>query len=67
MKQLHFSPETDGDAEMVIDLGERFDGASQTVVIVKATSEGIIIDFYADGDPTVTIGRTYEEWLETSQ
>ena len=34
-------------------------------IVINITSEGIIIDFWdddSDGDPHLTIGRTFDEW-----
>lgn len=39
----------------------------QSATVIRATEEGIIIDFYSNGDLTGTIGMTYEEWFDFSQ
>ncbi len=39
----------------------------QSTTIIKANADGIIIDFYLDGELTGTIGMTYEEWFDHSQ
>ena len=39
----------------------------QSVIILHITSEGIMLDFYEDGELTGTIGRTYQEWYDSSQ
>jgi hypothetical protein len=31
------------------------------------TSEGVIMDFYVNGEMTGTICRTYEEWFDLAQ
>lgn len=37
---------------------------SQAVTLLRFTSEGIIMDFYQDGELTGTIAKTYEEWFD---
>lgn len=39
----------------------------QATTIIKVTDEGIIIDFYSNGEITGTIGMTYDEWFDMSQ
>lgn len=35
----------------------------QSVTIIKATPEGITLEFYQDGEITGSIGMMYEEWF----
>lgn len=59
---------SEGEIEVVIDLTDEvpIDFVDQHTLIVKATSEGIIMDFYQDGEPAGTIARTYSEWFDSS-
>lgn len=51
------------DVEVIINHDNPMD-ITQPVTTVKITSEGIIIDFYSDGELTGTVGMTYDEWFE---
>lgn len=39
----------------------------QSVIILHITEEGILMDFYEDGELTHTLGRTYQEWHDLAQ
>lgn len=67
-KPINYLP-GEGDIEVVIDLTNEvpIDFVDQHTLIVKATSEGVIMDFYQDGEPAGTIARTYSEWCDSSQ
>lgn len=39
----------------------------QMVSIIHITSEGLIVDFYQDGELVRTIGRTWEEWFHSAE
>ena len=67
-KPINYLP-GEGDIEVVIDLTNEvpIDFVDQHTLIVKATSEGIIMDFYQDGELAGTIARTYSEWCDSSQ
>ena len=54
------------DLEIVVTHDHPVD-LTQATTIIKVTEEGIIIDFYSDGDLTGTIGMTYDEWFDMSQ
>lgn len=57
---------TDEEVEVVVTHDHPVD-LDQSVTIVKVTSEGIIFDFYLNGELTGTIGRTFEEWFDSVQ
>ena len=69
-KRIEYNPTVaDEEIEVVIDLGSDVvpvDFVDQTIVILKVTNEGIIIDFYQDGELGATIARTYGEWLDAT-
>lgn len=58
--------QTDEDVEVVVTHDHPVE-LSQATTIIKVSSEGIIVDFYQDGDLSGTIGMTYEEWFDMSQ
>lgn len=45
--------------------GASFVECDQLVSVVHITGEGVIIDFYEEGELVRTIGRTWEEWYES--
>jgi|DEB19_MinimDraft_3_1074340.scaffolds.fasta_scaffold01445_11 hypothetical protein len=62
-QSVYFEPwQSTDDVEVVINHDNPMD-ITQAVTIVKVTNEGVIIDFYLDGEPTGTIGMTYDEWF----
>jgi len=38
----------------------------QMVSIVKFTNEGLLMDFYQDGELVKTMARTWSEWFESA-
>lgn len=40
------------------------DGNTSETITVIITDEGLIMDFYQDGDLIATIGNTFAEWFE---
>lgn len=54
------------DLEVVVTHDHPVD-LDQSATVIKVTEEGIIIDFYSNGDLTGTIGMTYDEWFDMSQ
>ena len=63
---LNYNAWQDGEATLVIehDLPMELD---QSVLIVKAGHEGLILDFFQNGEITATLGMTYEEWFELAE
>lgn len=57
---------TDEDVEVVVTHDHPVD-LEQSVTIVKITQEGVIMDFFQDGEMTGTICRTFEEWFELAE
>ena len=48
------------------DAGNQYDDlCDQLVSIVHITNEGLIIDFYQEGELVRTMGRTWEEWHDS--
>lgn len=39
----------------------------QMVSIVHFTPEGLLVDFFQDGELVRTVGRTWEEWFDSAQ
>ena len=66
MNQLFHQVGQDDDIEVVIISDTPLEEI-QKATILKVTSEGVILDFYIDGDLVGTIGMTYDEWFEMSQ
>lgn len=62
---------TDEPVDVVVTLnpetgGNQYDPmCDQLVSIVHITNEGLLIDFYQEGELVRTMGRTWEEWLES--
>ena len=54
---------TDDDVEVIVTHDHPVE-LDQSVTIVKVTEEGVVMDFYQNGELTGTIGRTFEEWFE---
>lgn len=57
---------TDEEVEVVVTHDHPVE-LDQSVTIVKVTSEGVVLDFYQNGELTGTISRTFEEWFESAQ
>ena len=64
---IDFNCKVDARQEIVIQLPPDADEISQNILILVVTDEGVIFDFYKDGELTSTTARTYEEWHEESQ
>ena len=64
---IDFNCKVDARQEIVIQLPPDADDISQNILILVVTDEGVIFDFYEDGELTSTMARTYEEWHEESQ
>lgn len=63
-QSVYFEPwQSSDDVEIVINHDDPM-SISQPVTVVKVTSEGVIMDFFLDGELTGTIGMTYDEWYE---
>lgn len=66
-KRIDFDTwQTDEPVEVVITHDHPVD-LEQATTIVHVTSEGIIINFYSDGEITGSVGMTYDEWFDFSQ
>lgn len=57
---------TDEDVEVVVTHDHPVE-LDQSVTIVKVTSDGVIMEFYQNGELTGTIDRTFEEWFDSAQ
>ena len=64
---IDFNCKVDARQEIVIQLPPDADDISQNILILVVTDEGVIFDFYEDGELISTMARTYEEWHEESQ
>lgn len=62
-----FDASTDSPIDIVITPVHDPLDPQQSVIILHLTEEGILMDFYEDGELTGTIGRTYQEWRDSSQ
>lgn len=64
--RMDFDCATESRKEVIIQLPTDKDDPQQNVCVVVVTNEGIIMDFYADGEFVRTTARTYQEWFDAS-
>ena len=64
---IDFNCKVDSRQEVIIQLPRDADDNSQNILILVVTDEGVIFDFYEDGELTSTMARTYEEWNDEAQ
>jgi hypothetical protein len=64
---IDFNCKIDARQEVIIQLPRDADDMGQDILILVVTNEGVVFDFYADGELTSTIARTYEEWNDEAQ
>jgi len=64
---MDFNCQFDARKEIVIQLPHGVDDMGQDILILVVTNEGVVFDFYTDGELTSTMARTYEEWHEEAQ
>lgn len=62
--RMDFDCATDVRKEVIVQLPTTPDDLRQSVCVVVFTDEGIILDFFDDGELVRTIGRTYTEWFD---
>lgn len=62
--RMDFDCTTDSRKEVVVQMPSDPDDLRQSVCVVVFTNEGIILDFFEDGELIRTIGRTYTEWFD---
>lgn len=62
----HFEAGVSNPIEVVITPPHDPYDPQQSVIILHVTDEGILMDFYEDGELTRTLGRTYQEWFDTA-
>ena len=60
--RMDFDCATDSRKEVIVQLPVDKNDPQQNVCVVVFTDEGVIFDFYEDGELSRTLGRTYEEW-----
>jgi hypothetical protein len=65
--RMDFDCVTDSRKEVVVQLPTDKDDLRQNVCVVVFTNEGVIFDFYEDGELVRTNGRTYEEWFDDAR
>lgn len=65
-KFLDFDCAVSEPIDLVATLPTNPNDPEQMVCIVHVTTEGIIMDFYVDGELIRTNGKTWDEWYETS-
>jgi hypothetical protein len=63
---MDFDCATDSRKEVIVQLSTVKHDPQQSVCIVVFTEEGVIFDFYTDGELVRTNGRTYQEWFDES-
>ena len=64
--RMDFDCATDVRKEVVVQMPSDPDDLRQSACIVVFTNEGIILDFYEDGELVRTSGRTYQEWFDVA-
>jgi len=64
--RMDFDCATDSRKEVIVQLSTVKHDPQQSVCIVVFTEEGVIFDFYTDGELVRTNGRTYQEWFDES-
>jgi hypothetical protein len=66
MNTINYNAQLDEDMTIVVshDLPTDY---SQAVTQVRLTIEGIILDFFEDGELNATIGMTYQEWFDLAE
>ena len=62
--RMDFDCATDSRKEVIVQLPVEKNDPQQNVCVVVFTDEGVIFDFYEDGELSRTLGRTYEEWSD---
>lgn len=62
--RMDFDCNIDARKEIVITLPRDADDPEQNVLILVVTNEGVVFDFYTDGELVTTMARTYEEWRD---
>ena len=62
--RMDFDCVTDSRKEVIVQLSVDKNDPQQNVCVVVFTNEGVIFDFYEDGELSRTLGRTYEEWSD---
>ena len=64
--RMDFDCATDVRKEVIVQMPSDPDDLQQHTCIVVFTDEGIILDFYEDGELVRTSGRTYQEWFDVA-
>ena len=64
--RMDFDCATDVRKEVIVQMPSDPDDLQQHTCIVVFTNEGIILDFYEDGELVRTSGRTYQEWFDVA-
>jgi hypothetical protein len=62
--RMDFDCATDSRKEVIVQLPVDDYDHQQNVCVVVFTDEGVIFDFYENGELSRTLGRTYQEWSD---
>ena len=62
--RMDFDCATDSRKEVLVQLPVDDYDHQQNVCVVVCTDEGVIFDFYENGELSRTLGRTYQEWSD---
>ena len=62
--RMDFDCNIDARKEIVITLPRDAYDPEQNVLILVVTNEGVVFDFYTDGELVTTVARTYQEWYD---
>lgn len=63
-KQIEFDCGVSEPINIVVTPVENKYDPEQNITIVQITPEGLIIDFYTDGDIVGSIAKTWQEWWD---
>lgn len=64
--RMDFDCATDSRKEVIVHFPDK-NYPQQNVCVVVFTNEGVIFDFYEDGELIRTNGRTYEQWFHSAR
>lgn len=65
MKPIDFDCGVSEPVDVVVTLPDIPGDPEQNVCVVHITGEGVILDFYTDGELVRTLGRTWQEWFDS--
>jgi hypothetical protein len=64
-KNIDFDCSVSEPMDIIVTLTDNKYDPEQEVCIVHITNEGLLLDFYTDGELVRTTGRTWQEWFDS--